>query len=142
MMKIVHLQTNEEAEISRYEWETKDAFFKSTRKVIDQGDPVILYQIDKNTKAHSIFCKIDRDHAVRMIKMHPDMYYFKEVSEEELPLDSLSPAIKNAAQSDQPKQRPIKKSDHSIWDKIKYISGIVGAIGVVIGAIGKLFNLW
>ncbi len=33
-----------------------------------------------------------------------------------------------------PNPKPIKTSDHTIWDKVKYISAIVGAIGALVAA--------
>jgi hypothetical protein len=44
-----------------------------------------------------------------------------------------------------PNEKPIKKSDHTIWDKIKYVSGVivgVGSIAALAIALGKWRGLW
>ncbi|QDK80882.1 hypothetical protein EXU85_20605 [Spirosoma sp. KCTC 42546] len=49
-------------------------------------------------------------------------------------LNSQSPTfITSKHPSAIPENNPIKKSDHSIWDKIKYISGIAAALAALIG---------
>ncbi|GAB3494278.1 hypothetical protein [Spirosoma knui] len=57
-------------------------------------------------------------------------------------LNSQSPAINAAPQQAQPRENPIKKSDHSIWDKIKYVSVIVGGVSALIVGLAKVFGWW
>ncbi|WP_420150347.1 hypothetical protein [Spirosoma sp.] len=57
-------------------------------------------------------------------------------------LNSESPTIKNNPQQNQPVANATKKSDHTIWDKIKYVSVIIGGLGAAIGTIGKLLKWW
>jgi hypothetical protein len=57
-------------------------------------------------------------------------------------LNSESPTIKNSPQSTQTSAKASNKSDHSVWDKIKYISVIIGGIAALIVTIGKLTNWW
>ena len=55
-------------------------------------------------------------------------------------LNNLSPTTKNTSQENQSVHSSKTKTDHSIWDKIKYISVVVGGICAAIAAIGKLLN--
>jgi membrane carboxypeptidase/penicillin-binding protein PbpC len=57
-------------------------------------------------------------------------------------LNNLSPIIKNEPQEAHPTPSPIKKSDHAIWDKIKYISVIIGGIAALVVAGSKIIGLW
>jgi hypothetical protein len=55
-------------------------------------------------------------------------------------LNSESPIMKNSPQQAQPNPKPIRKSDQAMWDKIKYISGIMAGIGAVGALIAKLLD--
>lgn len=58
-------------------------------------------------------------------------------------LNKESPIKNSAPQEAQPKQK--QKSDHAIWDKIKYISVILGSIGSAIAlltVVGKSKGWW
>lgn len=57
-------------------------------------------------------------------------------------LNNQSSAINVAPQQAQPRENPIKKSDHSIWDKIKYVSVIVGGASALILGLAKVFGWW
>lgn len=50
-------------------------------------------------------------------------------------LNNASPITQNATPSEKPADNPIKKSDHTSWDKLKYIAGISAAIAAIIGLV-------
>ena len=60
--------------------------------------------------------------------------------------DNQSPILTiSQAEKDIPSPKPQKKSDHTIWDKVKYVSGVVVGIGslcTLIAAIGKWLGWW
>jgi len=59
-------------------------------------------------------------------------------------LNSLSPTINTVPQQAQPKQKP-DTTNHTFWDKAKYISVIIGGLAglaAMITGIGKYFKWW
>lgn len=64
---------------------------------------------------------------------------------QERDLNNLSPTRNIPPQQAQPSPNPIKKTDHGIWDKIKYISVIIGGLGAALAASisnAKQFGWW
>jgi hypothetical protein len=41
-----------------------------------------------------------------------------------------------------PIDTPKKKSSHDIWDKVRYVSAIIGGIGAVVAALTKILEIW
>ncbi|GAA4448673.1 hypothetical protein GCM10023189_06880 [Nibrella saemangeumensis] len=55
---------------------------------------------------------------------------------------SKSSPINTVTQQSQHSEKSIKKSEHSAWDKIKYISVIVGGLSALIVGLAKVFGWW
>jgi hypothetical protein len=56
-------------------------------------------------------------------------------------LNNSSPTINTTPQHDQPKQKAPTMS-HTFWDKVKYISVIVGGVSALIIGLGKILGWW
>lgn len=134
---------------------------KESYIVVKWGDLVMARQIEKDNSRKDLYI-IDRDHATRIIKSHPDRFDYRELSE----LDwgglrksvSESPELETdhlpqATPASQPKQKPEKNKSQKIESEYMtnrllkiaplgiWITGIVSLIVAVIGLILRYMKI-
>lgn len=81
MIKIQHKQTGEIREISRHLWQISEEYnrIRFLWKILDEGDPVKVIEINSTTEEHKEIGIFDRDHAERMIRADSMHYYYQEL---------------------------------------------------------------
>ena len=79
MVKIEHKQTKVIEEISWHQWSTSEKYAKNRNlwKIVDYGEPVDVYETNSGGKDKKLYT-LDKDHAIRMIKGHPNRFYYKK----------------------------------------------------------------
>lgn len=138
MMKIRHIQTGEVRKIRRWDWEKHDQYTQFTHvwQILDQGDPVRLWQYWSKDIPPSEDSIIDREEAISIIKGDPGRFFYKEIdsdySNKNIPILATPTTKKQLPVSDSSmKEVPHNKLTDEIKKRILEI--VVGIIIAVLG---------
>lgn len=153
-MKIRHHNTKQVKVITRYDWEVMNGFSKMAWEILDEGDPVLLYEISGITGEHIFAGKYDRDKALQLIQRKPEVFYLRELSKvsPESPNQDLIISEFHNKQNKYPKRADktdTSKRAENIIIKVKDLTNhqvvgglIVAAAVALFGLIGRLLGLW
>lgn len=142
MVTIKHKKTGEVRNVSRWDWEKALQYTqnRSGWNVVNPGDPVMVMYVYNGGKHYAKYGLMDRDLAEELMKKDRT-YYYTEIDlddSEEISVE-LPKVITGQKQHDsapkvspQYEAKPTSESKHTTWDKIKYIGGVLGAIGTML----------